>query len=113
MNRDLTMLLGIEARMKGMEVIHKLDENVKKMTSHFRDAGKVADGMGNDITRAFRTPESSAQALEAANQRVVFSTEEVAAAVRNLEDATVQAASGEIGARKAQIAAALARMKQR
>ena len=106
MNRDLTMLLGIEARMKGMEIIHKLDENVQKMTSHFRDAGKVADGMGNDIAKAFQTPEVSAQLLEAANQRVAISTDEVTLAVKNLETATRAAATGDVDARKAQIAAA-------
>lgn len=106
MNRDLTMLLGIEARMKGLELVEKFDQTIKNVRTHFEEAGAAAAGAGDKLTQSFNTPKISADLLSAANQRVALSLEQVQTAADNLAIATKNAATGEVEARNEQIAAA-------
>ena len=105
MNRDLTLLLGIEARQKGMEVIERMNQRLENLEKTFQRTGAQAAEAGGIIEKAMLPPDQALQVVQGQMAKVAIAEQRLATAAADLAAANEAAATKTEAAMMAQAAA--------
>jgi len=92
MTKDLTLLLGVEAREKGMAIFEKFNNELEKIRNHFNEAGDAATRSGAIMTEALGDPTTAGAIYETRLQELSVAQDRLAISTKAFKDATAAAA---------------------
>ena len=102
MNRDLTLLLGIEARQNFSRVFDDLNSHLQQIKRHFTDVGEQANITSDILTKSLESPDIAAQVLDGQLATLRVAEAQLSDAAEKMAAAQQAAADGNVKSLAAQ-----------